>query len=105
VSCRKSGLSAAKSDFQGQMSCLKCRKVCFYYVESSFSNDDFERLEDHFEKQVEDFVTNMSKTNNLSQFSYRCHILGESNSSLSPNFRISEFTCLTHVFEMKITGK
>ena len=82
-------------------------KLCFqkYCVESSFSNDDFERLENHFEKWVEDFVTNMSNNNNLSQFSYRCHILGESNSSLSPNFWISEFPCLTHVFEMKIPSK
>jgi hypothetical protein len=58
-----------------------------------------------FEKRAEVFVSNMSKNNNLSHFSYRCHILGESNSSLSPNFRISEFPCLTHVFEMQIPGK
>jgi hypothetical protein len=77
----------------------------FYCAESSFSNDDSERLENHFEKRAEDFVPNTSKNNNLSQFSYRCHILGESNPSLSPNFWISEFPCLTHVFEMQIPGK
>jgi hypothetical protein len=71
----------------------------FYYVESSFSNDDSEQLENRFGKQAEDFVTNTSKNNNLSQFSYRCDILGESNPSLTPNFRISEFPYLTHVFE------
>ena len=38
----------------------------FYYAESSFSNDDPWRLEDHFEKGSEYFVPNMSKNNNLS---------------------------------------
>ena len=43
--------------------------------------------------------------NNLSHFSYRCYILGESNPSLSPNFWISEFPCLKHVFEIQMSGK
>ena len=98
----KFSFSMAKSNFQGQMSHQNCRRVCFYYTESSFLNDDSERLENHFEKRVEDFVTNTSNNNNLSQFSCRCHRSGELNSSLSPNFRISEFPCLTHVFEMHI---
>jgi hypothetical protein len=34
------------------------RGVCFYCVESSFSNDDSERLEYHFEKRSEVFVSN-----------------------------------------------
>jgi hypothetical protein len=105
VSYRNSWISAAKSDFQGQMSCRKCKTVYFYSVDSSFSNDHSERPENNFEKWYKDFVSKKSNNNNLSQVSYRCHILGESNSSLSPNFWISEFTCLTHVSEMQIPGK
>ena len=78
---------------------------CFYYVESSFSNDDPERLKDYFEKISNDFVPEMSKYNNLSFFSYRCHRLGESNPSPSLKFWISEIPCLTHVFEIHILGK
>jgi hypothetical protein len=70
----------------------------FYCVESSFSNDDdSERLEYHFEKRLEDFVPNTSEIISLSQFSYRCDRLGESNPSPRPNFRISYFPVLTHV--------
>jgi len=58
----------------------------FYYAEPSFSNDDSERLEDHFEKWSEDFVPNFSKNNNLFGFIHRCHRCGESNPSLSPSF-------------------
>ena len=68
-------------------------------------NDDFEPLEYHFKKRSEVFVPNTSEINNLPQFSYRCHILIESNPSPSPNFWISEFPRLTHVFERKIWGK
>jgi len=50
---------------------------CFYYVEPSFSNDDSKLLEDHFEKQSEAFVPNVSKNNNLFRFIHRCHICGE----------------------------
>jgi hypothetical protein len=86
-------------------------KVCFqkcgvfYYAESSFSNDDSERLEYHFEKWSEVFVPNTSEINNVPQFSYRCHRFGESNPSPSLNFRISKFLPLTHVFERQIWGK
>ena len=69
----------------------------FYYSKSSFSNDDSKRLENHFTKREEVFVPNMSKNNKLSHFSYRYFILGESNPSLRPNFRISEFPVL-HMF-------
>jgi hypothetical protein len=69
----------------------------FYCAESSFSNEDSERLEYHFEKRLEDFVPNTSEIISLFQFSYRCHILGESNPSPNPNFRISYFPVLTHV--------
>ena len=86
--------------------------LCFYlkepkiqHVQSSFSNDNYERLENHFEKLEEVFVPNTSKNDNLSHFSQGCCIFGESNPSLSPNFRISEFPCLTQVFEMQIQGK
>ena len=58
----------------------------FYYVESSFSNDDIGILEDHFEKWLDYFMHYMSNNNNLSHFSYRCHILGESNPSPSLKF-------------------
>ena len=51
------------------------------------------------------FVPNMSKKNNLSQFSYKYCILGESNPSLSPNFWISEFPCFTHVVEIQFSGR
>jgi hypothetical protein len=74
----------------------------FYCTESSFSNDDSERLEDHFEKWSEVFVPNILNIKNLSQFSYRCHILGESNTSPSPNFWISYFPVLTHICKMHI---
>ena len=47
----------------------------------------------------------MSENNNLSQFSYRNCILGESNPSLTPNFWISEFPCFTHVFEIQVSGR
>ena len=33
---------------------------CFYYAESSFTNDDSERLENHFVKWAEVFVPNTS---------------------------------------------
>jgi hypothetical protein len=102
---QKISFSMAKSDFHGQMSRRKCKRVYFYCAKSSFSNDDSERLENQFEKRAEAFVTNMSNNNKNSQFSYRCHRLGELNSFLSSNFRISEFPCLTHVFEMQIQGK
>jgi hypothetical protein len=69
----------------------------FYYDESSFSNEDYERLEYHFEKWLEDFVPNTSEIIILSQFSYKCHILGESNPSPSHNFWISYFPVLMHV--------
>jgi hypothetical protein len=59
----------------------------FYCVESSFSNDDFVRLEDHFEKWLKDFVTNMSNKNNLFRFIHMCHRCGEMNPSLSPSFQ------------------
>jgi hypothetical protein len=55
-----------------------------YCVESSFSNDDSERLEDHFENRLEDFVPNMSKKNKLFKFIHRCHKCGEPNPYLSP---------------------
>jgi hypothetical protein len=90
---RKVGKSPPKDEVHFQ----KCG--VFYYAELSFSNDDSERLEYHFDKWPEVFVTNTLEINKLPQFSYRCHRLGESNPSPSPNFWISEFPRLTHVFE------
>ena len=69
------------------------------HVQSSFSNDDSEQMENHFENLEEDFVPNMSNNNNLSWFSYRCHVLGESNLSLSPIFWISDFSCFDTCFQ------
>jgi hypothetical protein len=40
-----------KSPMQDEVRFQKCG--IFYCVESSFSNDDYERLEDHFEKWLE----------------------------------------------------
>jgi hypothetical protein len=68
-------VKAIKSPPQDEVRFQKCG--VFYYVESSFSNDDYERLEDHFEKRSEVFVPNTSNIKSLSQFSYRCYILGE----------------------------
>ena len=90
-------LELGKASFSGMW--------CFYCAESSFSNDDPGRLEDHFEKWSKDFVPEISKNNKISQFSYRCHIMGESNPSPSIKFQISEFPCLTHVFEIQMSGK
>jgi hypothetical protein len=45
-----------KSPSQDEVRFQKCG--IFYCVESSFSNDDSERLEDHFEKRSEVFVPN-----------------------------------------------
>ena len=86
---------AGKSPLKDKVRFQKCG--AFYCAESSFSNDDSERLEYHFEKRLEDFVPNTSKIISLSQFSYKCHRLGESKTSSSPNFRISYFPVLTHV--------
>jgi hypothetical protein len=93
-------VKAVKSPPQDEVRFHKCG--IFYYVESSFSNDDSERLEDHFEKRSEIFVPNTYNIKILSHFSYMCHILGESNPSLSPNFQISYFPVLTHVCKMHI---
>jgi hypothetical protein len=84
-----------KSPTQDEVHFPKCG--VFYCVESSFSNEDSERLEYHFEKRLEDFVPKTSEIISLFQFFYRCHKLGESNPSPSPNFRISYFPVLTHV--------
>jgi hypothetical protein len=94
---------AVKSPPKDEVRFQKCG--VFYCAESSFSNDDSEGLEYHFEKRSEDFVPNTSEINSLSQFSYRCHRLGESNPSPSPNFWISYFYVLTHVCKMQIWGK
>ena len=51
------------------------------------------------------FSHNKPNKNNLSNFYYICHIFGESNPSLSPKFQILEFPCLTHVFEIQMSGK
>ena len=102
LSHRKLCFRQLRPQFQGAPSHRNWR---FYYEKSSFSNDDSERLENHFAKRKKVFVSNMSKNNNLSQFLYRCHILRESNSSLRPNFRISQFPCFTHVFEIQMSGK
>jgi hypothetical protein len=40
----------------------------FYCAESSFSNDDSERLEDQFEKRSEVFVPNTSNIKSLFHF-------------------------------------
>lgn len=61
----------------------------FYCAESSFSNDDYDRLDDHFEKQSEVFVPNMSKKKKSLGF-YTSIIVQEIQVSLwSPFFRIS----------------
>jgi hypothetical protein len=86
---------AIKIPLQYEVHFQKCG--IFYCVKSSFPNEDYERLEYHFEKWLEDFVTNTSKIIILFQFSYKFHILGELNPSPSPNFWISYFPVLTHV--------
>jgi hypothetical protein len=48
-----------KSPTQYEVRFPKCD--VFYCVKSSFSNEDFERLEYHFEKRLEDFVPKKSK--------------------------------------------
>ena len=66
-------------------------KQAVYCENASFYNGEYERLENHFAKHLEDFVPNISKNNHVSQFSYRYFILGELNPSMSPKFQISEF--------------
>jgi hypothetical protein len=60
---------AVKSPPQDEVRFQKCD--IFYCTESSFSNDDSERLEDHFEKWLEVFVPNTLNIKILSHFSYR----------------------------------
>jgi hypothetical protein len=53
-----------KSPPQDEVHFQKCG--IFYCVDSSFSNDDSERLEDHFEKWPEVFVPNTLNIKSLS---------------------------------------
>ena len=51
-------VKVVKSPLQDEALFLELRR--FYCVESSFSNDDSELLENHFTKQEEVFVPNIS---------------------------------------------
>ena len=70
----------------------KIQSESYYYIV------DYEQLEGNFDKLKEVYFSNIFIYNNLFHFSYRCHIFGESNPSLSPIFQISGFSCFGTCF-------
>ena len=103
-------LSQSLHRCQGLEDPLSSFQPIFFYCakiqsESYCCRVGYEQREENFDKLKEVYLSNILIYNKLFNFSYKCHILGESNPSLSLFFRSQDFPVLTHVFRLQISGK